>query len=195
MQSAANIAPYNVAKFGVVALTETLRMELDEGELITMAPAAGMHGRIESRITRVLDRFLEEHPVGELLTSDTGFILSRDPDVVRCPDLAFLRADKATAVRDQGFVETAPDLALEIVSPSDRATALSRKVRQYLEAGTHTVWVVHRDTREVHVHEASGTSRFLTADQILEAPDLLPGFSVKVADLFPGHAGGSAEAG
>ena len=169
--------------------------ELDEGELITMAPASGMHGRMESRVTRVLDIFMREHPVGELLTSDTGFVLSRNPDVLRSPDLAFLRSDKADLVQEDGFVEGAPDLAIEIVSPSDSATSVVRKVRQYLEAGTHTVWVIHRRTREVQVHEASGTSRFLTADQILDAPDLLPGFSVKVAELFPDPVGGSKVAG
>ncbi len=82
-------------------------------------------------------------------------------------------------------MEGAPDLAVEIVSPSDSATALARKVRQYLEAGTHTVWVVHRKTREVHVYE-QGSTRFLTEEQTLDAPELLPGFSTKVNELFPG---------
>ncbi len=159
--------------------------ELDEGELVTMAPASGMHGRIEIRIVWVLRRFLEEHAIGELLSSDTGFVLSRDPDVVRCPDASFLRTEKVRTIPEEGFVEGAPDLAVEIVSPSDSATALARKVRQYLEAGTHTVWVVHRKTREVHVYE-QGSTRFLTSEQTLDAPELLHGFSTTVNELFPG---------
>ena len=160
--------------------------ELDEGELITMAPAGGMHGLTERTITRRLDRYLDAHPeLGEILPSDTGFVLRRDPDVVRSPDLAFLRMEKVRAIPEDGFIEGAPDLAVEIVSPSESATALDRKIRQYLQAGTQVVWVVHRKTREVHVFEAPGTSRYLTEEDALEAPALLPGFSVQVKDLFP----------
>ncbi len=159
--------------------------ELDEGELITMAPAGGMHGRIENRISFVLNAFLEGRQLGEVLPSDTGFILRRNPDVVRSPDIAFLRMEKIRAIPEEGFIEAAPDLAIEVVSPSESATFLDRKIRQYLEAGTQVVWVVHRKTHEVHVFEAGGTSRFLTGQESLEASDLLPGFSVAVKGLFP----------
>ncbi|MCP5110649.1 MAG: Uma2 family endonuclease [bacterium] len=159
--------------------------ELDRGELITLAPAGGMHGMVEDQVSRLLHKFLETKELGGLLPSDTGFVLERDPAVVRCPDVAFLRTEKVEAIPEEGFIQGPPDLAVEIVSPSESATAVGRKIRQYLEAGCQTVWVVYRKTREVHVYEAGKTPRFLSEEDSLEAQRLLPGFSVKVGDLFP----------
>jgi Uma2 family endonuclease len=118
------------------------------------------------------------------LPSDTGFVLSRNPDIVRSPDVAFLRNERLKSIPEEGFFEGAPDLAVEIVSPSESATTLARKIRQYLQAGTHTVWVVYRKTREVHVYEAAGKTSFLTEADTLESPELLPSFCVKVAEFF-----------
>ena len=75
-------------------------------------------------------------------------------------------------------------MAIEIRSPYESFRQLMRKMKQYLAAGTHTVWVLDSDRREVDVFEASGEERTLTARQILKAPELLPGFSIKVAELF-----------
>ena len=99
--------------------------------------------------------------------------------------MAFLNQEKVEQIPEEGFVEGAPDLAVEIVSPSESATALGRKIRQYLEAGTQAVWVVHKRTREVQVFEVGRAARFLTAEDVLETPRVLPEFSVKVRELFP----------
>jgi Uma2 family endonuclease len=84
----------------------------------------------------------------------------------------------------KNFANGAPDLAVEIFSPSDGIRQTTRKVKQYLAAGSHTVWVVYPNTEEVKVFEACGVERTLHSGDLLEAPDLLPGFSVKVAELF-----------
>ena len=160
---------------------DSVQIELDEGELITMPPAGGEHSDIESELIMRLRSHAKRHNLGKVYSGDAGFRLS--DDTVRSPDVAFVRASRA-AIHSRGFVKGAPDLAVEIFSPSDSFRQLHRKVKQYLAAGCHTVWVVHPERQEVNIFEATGSDRTVTADEMLEAPELLPGFSVRVSDLF-----------
>jgi Uma2 family endonuclease len=161
---------------------DSVQIELDEGELITMPPAGGDHGYIGSGICSDLRAFVKKHRLGRVYSADTGFQLSGD--TVRAPDLAFVRKERVEAIHSQGFMKGAPDLAVEILSPFDSFRQLMRKVKQYLAAGCHTVWVVHPERKRVYVFEANGTDSELGPEDMLEAPELLPGFSVKVAELF-----------
>ena len=156
--------------------------ELDEGELITMPPASMDHGSQGVEIGRVLKNYVKKHGLGRVYAADTGFRLN--DDTVRSPDVAFVRQDRVATVHRRGFGKGAPDLAVEILSPSDSIRQLIRKVRQYLAAGCHTVWVLHSERKEVDVYEKSGADRTLRAEDRLEAPELLPGFSILVGDLF-----------
>src|SRR6478672_8912668 len=156
--------------------------EVDEGELITLSPGNRTHGRIEQRLNFRLARYLDSHRVGELFPSDVGFVLHRNPTVVRSPDIAFVRAGRDLGPPDK-FVEGAPDLAIEIISPSERASAIKRKISQYLEHGAAAVWVVYLNPEEVHVYER-GVERVLRGGDVLDAPALLPGFSLPVAEIF-----------
>jgi Uma2 family endonuclease len=160
----------------------SVQIELDEGELITMAPASEDHGFIEIELASRLHQFVKTRGLGRVYAGDTGFRLS--DDTVRSPDVAFVRKERVTELRSLGFAKGAPDLAVEILSPSNSFRQMTRKVRQYFAAGCHTVWVVHPDRKEVEVFEATGADRTLTSEDILEAPDLLPGFSLSVAELF-----------
>lgn len=161
---------------------EGLLYELDDGELITMAPASEEHGDIGAEFTMVLRQFVKAHGSGKVYNADTGFRLSRD--TVRAPDVAFVRKDRLGPRASKSFFEGTPDLAVEIFSPSDSVPQLMRKVRQYFTAGTHTVWVVYSESRQVHVFEAAGKDRILNADDALECSELLPGFGVQIGALF-----------
>jgi Uma2 family endonuclease len=161
---------------------DSVQLELDEGELITMPPAGMDHGSQGIDISFVLKAFVKKHRLGRVYGADTGFRLS--DDTVRAPDIAFVRKERLAAVHRKGFGFGAPDLAIEILSPSDSIRQLTRKIRQYLAAGCHTVWVVHPERKEIDVYEKSGADRTLTADDRLEAPELLPGFSILVGELF-----------
>lgn len=156
--------------------------ELDEGELISMAPASEGHGSTGMEIGRLLANFVKEHRLGLVYNADTGFSL--DEDTVRAPDVAFVRKGRLGARDRARYFDGAPDLAVEIFSPSDSVPQLMRKVRQYLRAGSHTVWVVYPETKEVQVFEATGADRILRAGDLLDAPELLPGFSIPVSALF-----------
>jgi Uma2 family endonuclease len=161
---------------------DSVQIELDEGELITMPPAGGEHGYIGSGIGSDLRVFVKKHKLGRVYSSDTGFRLSLD--TVRAPDAAFVRKERVEAIHSDGFMKGAPDLAVEIFSPTDSRRQLRRKVKQYLAAGCHTVWVFYPKRKQVDVHEAASGVRTLGEGEMLEAPELLPGFSVKVGELF-----------
>ncbi len=159
---------------------DDLHHELDEGELLSMPPASDEHGDVSAELVRVLRNFAKEHALGRVYTAEASFVLS--PETVRVPDVAFVRKERA-AIR-RAFFQGAPDLAVEVFSPTDSVPQLMRKVRQYLDAGCHTVWIVYPETREVHVIERGGEDRILGPADTLDAPELLPGFSVPVGALF-----------
>ena len=162
---------------------DSVQIELDEGEVIKMAPAGEEHSFIELELASLLHRFVKERDLGRVYPGDIGFRLN--DGTVRSPDVSFVRKSRVAEIQSKGFARGGPDLAVEIVSPNDSFRQLTRKVRQYFQAGCHTVWVIHPDRKEVEVFEATGADRTLTATERLEIPDLLPGFSVLVSDLFP----------
>jgi Uma2 family endonuclease len=121
--------------------------------------------------------------------ADTGFILSRAPDTVRAPDIAFVAEGRFETGLPFGYVPFAPDLAVEIVSPSNTASELQAKVLEYLEAGTRLVWVIDPRRETVMVYRSRDDIRILGRDDELDAADVLPGFKLALSELF-GAMGG-----
>lgn len=166
-------------------ITEPGRYDVIDGDLYQMPPAGGEHGEIEMTIGALLWQFVRHHRLGKVYSGDTGFILSRDPLVWLSPDAAFVRADRLPPPEERaGFLPLAPDLAVEIVSPSDRPALVSRKVQEYLRAGTRLVWVVEPRTRTITIHRLDQPASVYTATDEIDAGDILPGFRVAVTDLF-----------
>jgi Uma2 family endonuclease len=163
---------------------DDMRHELDEGELISMPPTKKLHWIAEQNINHALSMHLEKNRIGRICPSDAGFILSHDPPTMRQPDVTFIRTERAERTPDNGYVEGAPDLVVEVFSPSDSVPQLMRKTHQYLTAGALIVWIVYPERGEVHIFESGGSDRILTREDALDAPALLPGFSVAVKDLF-----------
>lgn len=166
--------------------SEDERVELVRGKVERMAAAGFEHALIAAAIFRALDRYVGEKRSGYVVSTEAGFVLARDPDTVRAPDVAFVTAERTAAQeRPEGFFEGAPDLAVEVVSPTDAGEAIEAKVLDYLDAGTRQVWVVYPRRRTVRVVESRQVSRILGADDTLDGGDLLPGFAVRVGELFP----------
>jgi len=161
---------------------DSVQIELDEGELIRMPPAGMNHGDCGTEITYLLKGYVKEHELGKVYNADTGFKLRED--TVRAPDVAFVRKSRLAEVHGKGFGKGAPDLAVEIFSPSDNVRQLMRKVKQYFAAGCHTVWIVYPEQREMQILESSGADRLLRIGDTIEAPELLPGFSARMAAIF-----------
>ena len=173
----------SVAEFDRLIEPDDLRYELDEGELIEMTRPRVGHNRVVMKMTQVFIQYLLKNPVGELFTSDNLFVLG--PTTKRAPDLSFILADRASKIDPSKDIADAPDLAVEVLSPTDRAAAMRRKMKQYFAAGARVVWLVHPELREVEVWDsASGPVRVVGDGDTLESRDLLPGFSYRVSDLF-----------
>lgn len=160
------------------------RYELMRGELIRMSPTGFEHLEIAGLLNYLLRGFAMERDLG-VVGGEGGFMLERDPDIVLAPDIVFVRNDRLPPKgQRQGFLELAPDLAVEILSPSDRAGAVNDKVLAYLEAGVQLVWIVDPRRHAVTIYAPDRTARVLLEGDELDGGDVLPGFRVAVADLF-----------
>ena len=161
------------------------RLELVEGELFEMPPAGGMHGGVAMRIGARISVYVDSNKLGRAFAAETGFILARDPDTVRAPDASFV--SNARLPRGEvppGYLELAPDLAVEVTSPSDSAREVQEKTDSWLAAGTSEVWILSPRQRTVTVHRAGAQETIIGERGILRGGDLLPGFEVSVAQLF-----------
>lgn len=159
--------------------------DLVRGELIKMPPAGGDHGEIGLGIAARIWNHVYQQKLGKVYNSDTGFILARNPDVVLSPDASFVRTDQVPPKeKHAGFLEVAPDLVVEVVSPSDRMNDVTGKVSLYLDAGTRLVWVVQPRFQTVTVHYPDRTTKTFTAADHLDGGDVLPGFRIDLAGLF-----------
>lgn len=159
------------------------RYELVEGELKPMSPSGAEHSRIAALIVSSLVAHVTKHRLGAVFGADAGFLLSRDPDTLRSPDGAFVSADRF--VRTANFFPGPPDLAVEVMSPSDLASEVSFKTSQYLRAGTRAVVVVDPEKRIVYVHRASGTDVLTKiAENVLEVDDVVAGWTMPLDEIF-----------
>jgi Uma2 family endonuclease len=123
-----------------------------------------------------------------VVVGDVGFRLTTDPDTVRAPDVAFIRIERLLEVGSpRGYWSGAPDLVVEVVSPSDLYTEVDEKVAEWLEYGAQVVLVVNPRRRSVAEHRPSRPVRVLTEDDVLDGGEVIPGWSVRVGDLFGQH--------
>ncbi len=162
-------------------------IELVEGEIIEMSKPTGEHGEITMWLGVKIANHVFENELGRVAASETGFVLERNPDgrdTVRGLDIAFISRAKAPKPLPPTWVELAPDLAVEVISPGNLAGDIHKKVRELLKAGTTLIWIVYAETRTVVVHTPAGAITHEEAD-ILSGGDVLPGFEVRVADIFP----------
>lgn len=163
------------------------RMELVRGRLVREPRPAPLHARVVTTLVWLLEGFVRETGAGVVLV-EAGFLLSRGPDTVRGPDISFVATGRlpVDGYEQGGFWEMAPDLAIEVLSPGNRASEMQEKVLDYLTAGSRQVWVVDPRLRSVTVHSPGGEARLLTGSSVLEGGDVLPGFQVELQELFPG---------
>jgi Uma2 family endonuclease len=131
------------------------RYELVSGRVIRMSPVGSLHGVLVVRLTLLLGRWVEQHDLGLVMT-ETGFVLEENPDTVRAPDLSFVAQHRIPAGRvPRGFWMGPPDLAIEVLSPDDRAADIRVKVNDYLTHGVQLVWVVNPDEKTVTSYRRS----------------------------------------
>ncbi len=173
--------PWTAAELG--RLPEGWRYEIDEGKLIIMAPAGFAHNDITTNVVLLLGPFARAQKLGKVLTNELGVLLSRNPDILRGLDVAFYSNERLAHIKDKsGFPEVPPDLAVEVHLPSE--PDMERKVRQYLEAGVRSVWVIDPQTRSLTIHRPGQESVTLSDPATTVLEPVLPGFSCHLAEIF-----------
>ena len=158
------------------------RYELVDGELRRMSPAGQEHGRVAMNLGARLAQFVREQSLGVVFAAETGFLLRRQPDTVRAPDVAFVSSARTST--SDGFFPGAPDLAVEVVSPSDSFVEVEEKVLEWLGAGTQAVLVINPRKRSVSIYRANKDIRRLNEGDTLDLSFVVPGFTVGVKELF-----------
>lgn len=161
------------------------RYELINGELKKMSPTGHEHGRITIRLTVPLAQHVKANRLGEVYAAETGFKLTSNPDTVRAPDIAFNRQQRVDEVgAGKGYWPGAPDLAVEVNSPSDTVREVEKKVMEWWEFGSRLVWVVSSKLHTVTVYRSLTDIVILTEKDTLDGGDVIPGFQIPVAEIF-----------
>jgi Uma2 family endonuclease len=161
------------------------RYELVKGELRKMAPTGDEHGDVTMELAGALHQHVKQHNLGKVYAAETGFKLGSDPDTVRAPDIAFVALDKVQRTgRLRGFRSGAPDLAVEVLSPSDRVSGVEDKVAEWLDGGARMVWVVSPKLHTVTVYRSLTDIVTLTEKDALDGGDVVRGFKIEVAKIF-----------
>lgn len=162
------------------------RLELVRGAVIREPRPGSRHGEVAIILGAALHQYVAAHGLGKVL-GDTGYVLSRAERTVRGSDLSFVSAGRLPAgPLPWSLFEGAPDLAVEVLSPSSRAGETRAKVADYLAAGCRLVWVVDARSRQVTVHAPGTEATSLRASDSLSGDPVLPGFRLPLAELFAG---------
>jgi Uma2 family endonuclease len=161
------------------------RRELIFGELREMTPACGEHGEIAMRFPARLAVYIEDNSLGVANAAETGFILGRNPDTVRAPDFAFIRQERIEAIaREGGYIQGAPDLAIELISPNDAYTEVESKVEDWLRAGCRMVVLVNPRSRSLKVYRGRNDMSQLGLSDVFDGGNVVPGFQLPVKRIF-----------
>lgn len=159
--------------------------ELDNGRIVPMSPPGDLHGAVESRLVVALGIQGEGRGLGKVRCGEVGIVLWRNPDRVVGADAVFLSNGSLPIRRSpEGYLETIPDLVVEVVSKSDRPGGVARKVADYLQAGVRVVWVADPGPQTITVHRPGCEPQVVHGDDDLTVEDVIPGFRFRVADAF-----------
>lgn len=161
------------------------RYELINGELEKMPPPGPPHGRIAFRLSVLLGNFILDHELGEGFAAETGFKLTSNPDTVLAPDFAFVTNERfAKVVKTEGYGAGPPDLAVEVLSPSDRSGKVKQKISRWFEHGVRQLWIVDPKHNSITVYRSESDTTTFSGSDYLEAPDLFPGFRISLDKVF-----------
>lgn len=158
--------------------------ELVNGKIVPMTPTGADHGEAEINVAFHLKLWATTGRHGRVMTGEVGVYIRRNPDTVRAADALFISHERFARRQSGGYLDVAPELVVEILSPDDRWTEVQAKLSDYFFAGVDRVWVIDPRTRKVFVHRSSGPGETLEMGQTLVDDDLLPGFSLPVAEIF-----------
>jgi Uma2 family endonuclease len=163
------------------------RLRLLKGILYVLPLNGWAHGDIATELLTVLSVYAKAHNLGLFTTSKTGYRLNEN--TVLAPDVGFIAQSRIPEELPSGYVPFAPDLAVEVLSPSNTDVEMTRKIELYLCYGTRLVWIVDPELKTIQVYRALENSSsaqvdFLKTEDTLTGGDVLPGFEIAIKILF-----------
>ncbi len=170
-----------LAQFDALPRVEPKKYELSEGELVMTASPRPLHGIVREKLGKSLIIFADAHHLGSVFW-EMEFHLSAE--TVRIPDLSFVTAERMRLQNIDERIQGAPELAIEVVSPSNEPSDLILKAKQYLQTGARLVWIVYPQTQMVYIYRPGERVEIREDGQVLDAPELLPGWSIQLGELF-----------
>ena len=184
------MAVVTVNQTGLITGEELARMgnlgrcELIDGRIVEMSPTGDTHGGVELAIGSALRAFVLAHKLGKVRVGEVGIYTQRDPDRVRGVDVLFISNERYAQKQSESYLDVAPELIVEVLSPNDSWSAVMQKLREYFAISVRLVWVADPAARRVFAYRSlTDVREFAEADD-LPGDDVLPGFAVKVAQLF-----------
>jgi Uma2 family endonuclease len=159
--------------------------ELVDGRIVPMAPTGAQHGWVEGNASDVLRAFVRPRRLGRVLVGEVGIYTRRNPDRVRAADVVYISRDRyAMRAARSGYLDIAPELVVEVLSPRDTVMETTQKLREYFGIGVRLVWIVDPESRLVYAYRSPTEVREFTEPDDLPGDDVLPGFSAPVSSLF-----------
>lgn len=159
--------------------------ELDNGRLVAMSPPGHKHAEHEYRIAKRLGDAVDPQQLGKIYTGDIGIVLWRNPDRVVGADIAFVRRESLPVKESrEGYLETIPDLIVEVASKNDTAAYLERKANDYLRAGVRVVWIADPQTKTLTEHRRDAPPRVFAETETVALPEIIPGLELVLKDVF-----------
>ena len=169
----------------LMALGDIGPSELIDGRIVEMTPTSFQHGRIELKLGRYLDNFIETHKLGWVVVGEVGIYTARNPDRIRAADIVFISVEQMPSPHE-GFLEEAPYLVVEIISENDRWQDLRKKIDEYFAFGVNQVWIVEPENHTVLVYLSVNEMQKYIHGDMLNGEGLLEGFNLIVDELFEG---------
>lgn len=168
----------------LLAMGDIGRAELVDGRIVYMPPTSGGHGYHESEIGALLRNFVRPRKLGWVLTGEVGIYIRRDPDTIRAADVAFVSIKQMAEPPGRGYLNLAPELVVEVISPNDLWEEIRQKLQDYFSIGVERVWVCEPEQRDILVFRSPQEFQTIGVNDVLRGEGTLEGFELRIAELF-----------
>ncbi|MCL4262267.1 MAG: Uma2 family endonuclease [Anaerolineae bacterium] len=160
------------------------RCELVEGRIVKFSPTKMPHGRYEFEMAKLLGNFVEKHNLGVVMVGEVGVYTRRDPDTGRGADVLYISHERLAQVTPGGFMDVAPELIVEVMSPSDRWSEVRKKIKEYFEVGVTVVLIVEPEEQTIALYRSPTAIEEFVLNNALTLEDILPGFNLPLNQLW-----------